>query len=67
MMYMKNLNNRFTLRVDDDTWKWICENAEIMAITPSDFVRAVITSTRATMLRMEEMTDGKDHVAGNNV
>lgn len=47
-MYIKDKNNRITLRLSDEQFAFVRENAEIMDVTPSEFVRMLINVTKVS-------------------
>lgn len=44
-MYTKDKTNRVTLRLDDDQFSFVRQNAELLGVSPSDFLRMVINLT----------------------
>lgn len=46
-MYTKDKTHRITLRLTDDQFEFVCENADTLGVSPSDFLRMVINSARA--------------------
>ena len=47
-MYTKDKSNRITLRLNVDQFEFVKENADILGVSPSDFLRMVINATMAT-------------------
>lgn len=45
-MYLKNLNHRMTLRLDDELLVFVNSASEIYGISPSDFIRQCISSVK---------------------
>lgn len=45
-MYLKNLNHRMTLRLDDELLAFVNSASEIYGISPSDFIRQCISSVK---------------------
>ncbi len=44
-MYTKDKSNRITLRLNDGQFDFVRNSAEMLGISPSDFVRMVINMT----------------------
>lgn len=44
-MYTKDKTNRVTLRLNDDQFSFVRQNAELLGVSPSDFLRMVINLT----------------------
>ena len=47
-MYMKDKQTRITLRLSEKQFDFVKSNAEIMGVSPSEFLRIVINATMAT-------------------
>ena len=47
-MYMKDKQTRITLRLSDKQFDFVKSNAEIMGVSPSEFLRIVINATMST-------------------
>lgn len=41
-MYTKDKNHRLTLRLNDQQHSFVCASAEMLGVSPSDFLRMVI-------------------------
>ena len=52
-MYEKNKSQRITLRLTEDQFNFTKMNADILGVSPSDFLRMVINSAMATSKAME--------------
>lgn len=46
-MYQKDKLNRITLRLNDVQFEFVKENADILGVSPSEFLRMVINSSMA--------------------
>ena len=44
-MYTKDKNHRITLRLNDEQFMFVAESAELLDVSPSDFLRMVINSS----------------------
>jgi uncharacterized protein (DUF1778 family) len=47
-MYTKDKNKRITLRLNEEQFGFVQANAEILGVSPSDFLRMVINTSLAT-------------------
>lgn len=46
-MYTKDKSNRITLRLNDEQFAYVKDNADMLGVSPSEFLRMVINSTLA--------------------
>lgn len=53
-MYMKDKNHRITLRLNDEQFEFVRENAETLDVSPSDFLRMVINTTLVAYRKTSE-------------
>lgn len=44
-MYTKDKSNRVTLRLNDEQFSFVRQNADLLGVSPSDFLRMVINLT----------------------
>jgi uncharacterized protein (DUF1778 family) len=44
-MYTKDKNNRITLRLNDEQFEFVKANADMLDVSPSEFLRMVVNST----------------------
>lgn len=54
-MYTKDKNHRVTLRLNDAQFQFVTANADILEVSPSDFLRMVINAALASDAKMREM------------
>lgn len=47
-MYTKDKSNRITLRLNDEQFGFVKENADLLGVSPSEFLRMVVNATMAT-------------------
>lgn len=47
-MYTKDKSNRITLRLNDDQFEFVKSNADVLGVSPSEFLRIVINTTMST-------------------
>lgn len=47
-MYTKDKSNRITLRLNDDAFLFVKSQADLLGISPSEFLRMVVNLTMAT-------------------
>lgn len=57
-MYLKDLNHKMTLRLNDDLSEFVKEQSDNLAITPSDFIRQCIAAYKKAMEMTNLMTKG---------
>lgn len=46
-MYTKDKSIRVTLRLNDEQFEFIKENAEMLGVSPSEFIRMMVNSSMA--------------------
>lgn len=57
-MYMKDKQTRITLRLSEKQFDFVKSNAEIMGVSPSEFLRIVINATMSTQkIKIENIND----------
>lgn len=72
-MYIKDKVNRITLRLNEEQFGFVKENADILGVSPSEFLRMVINASIATtktalkkfeegLGRANDKTDSNDSV-----
>lgn len=47
-MYTKDKSNRITLRLNDEQFAFVKQNADVLGVSPSDFLRMVVNAAMAT-------------------
>lgn len=47
-MYTKDKSNRITLRLNDEQFEFVKQNADILGVSPSEFLRMVVNASMAT-------------------
>lgn len=47
-MYTKDKSNRITLRLNEDQFAFVKANADILGVSPSEFLRMVVNASMAT-------------------
>ena len=47
-MYMKDKQTRITLRLSEKQFDFVKSNADVMGVSPSEFLRIVINATMST-------------------
>ena len=47
-MYTKDKANRITLRLNDEQFAFVKQNADILGVSPSEFLRMVVNTAMAT-------------------
>lgn len=53
-MYQKDKNHRITLRLNENQFEFVRSNAEILDVSPSDFLRMVINTTMCASQKVSE-------------
>ena len=72
-MYIKDKANRITLRLNDEQFGFVKDNADVLGVSPSEFLRMVINAsivtTKTAFKKVEEglgrandKTDSNDSV-----
>lgn len=61
-MYTKDKNHRITLRLNDDQFEFVKMNAEMLDVSPSDFLRMVINTSMFSYKAMAENNTMKEAV-----
>ena len=46
-MYTKDKTNRITLRLNDEQFAFVKQNADLLGVSPSEFLRMVVNSSMA--------------------
>lgn len=46
-MYTKDKSNRITLRLNDEQFAFVKANADLLGVSPSEFLRMVVNSSMA--------------------
>ena len=46
-MYMKDKSNRITLRLNDEQFEFVKQNADFLGVSPSEFLRMVVNASMA--------------------
>ena len=58
-MYTKDKNNRITLRLNDEQFEFVKMNADILGVSPSEFLRILINSTLALSKSSSKQLENK--------
>lgn len=53
-MYLNDKTNRITLRLSDNQFAFVKQSADMLGVSPSEFLRMVINSTMAMSLVSRE-------------
>lgn len=56
-MYTKDKNNRVTLRLNDEQFAFVKSNADVLGVSPSEFLRMVVNATMASTRKVEANLD----------
>lgn len=60
-MYLNDKTNRITLRLNDNQFAFVKQSAEMLGVSPSEFLRMVINSTMAMSLVSREDGDRREN------
>lgn len=63
-MYTKDKSNRITLRLNDEQFEYVKDNADVLGVSPSDFLRMVINASMATMKKASQRMNELREVVG---
>lgn len=72
-MYTKDKANRITLRLNDEQFEFVRGNADILGVSPSEFLRMVVNASMATSKKLAEKVKGglkgreNDKADSNNI
>lgn len=53
-MYTKDKAQRITLRLSEDQFDFVKKNADVLGVSPSEFLRMVVNATMATTKILDE-------------
>lgn len=53
-MYTKDKCQRITLRLNEDQFTFVKANADLLGVSPSEFLRMVVNASMATSKKLEE-------------
>lgn len=57
-MYMKDKQTRITLRLSENQFDFVKSNADVMGVSPSEFLRIVINATMSTQkIKIENINE----------
>lgn len=69
-MYQKDKCNRITLRLNDEQFDFVRQSAELLDVSPSDFLRMVINAsmsvTKKTELFAQGVCNGRENDKADN-
>lgn len=57
-MYTGDKSNRITLRLNDEQFLFVKANADLLGVSPSEFLRMVVNATMATTKKVSERIQG---------
>lgn len=55
-MYTKDKNTRITLRLNEEQFAFVKANADVLGVSPSEFLRMVVNSSMAMSRKVESAT-----------
>lgn len=59
-MYTKDKSNRITLRLNDQQFEFVKKSADVLGVSPSDFLRMVVNLSMASSQISEEKVNDLD-------
>ena len=57
-MYTKDKLNRITLRLNDEQFEFVKQNADVLGVSPSEFLRMVVNASMATTKATKAKIEG---------
>lgn len=57
-MYTKDKSNRITLRLNDEQFEFVKGNADVLGVSPSEFLRMVVNASMATTKKVKVSVEG---------
>lgn len=57
-MYTKDKSNRITLRLNDEQFEFVKGNADVLGVSPSEFLRMVVNASMATTKKVISEVEG---------
>lgn len=60
-MYLNDKTNRITLRLNENQFAFVKQSADMLGVSPSEFLRMVINSTMAMSLVSREDGDRREN------
>lgn len=58
-MYTKDKSNRITLRLNDEQFAFVKAQADLLGVSPSEFLRMVVNASLATSKKLDIRMEGK--------
>lgn len=66
-MYLKDKSQRITLRLNEEQFGYVKQNADILGVSPSEFLRMVVNASMSAYRKMEEkVNDALNERNGGN-
>ena len=66
-MYTKDKSNRITLRLNEDQFAFVKANADILGVSPSEFLRMVVNASMATSkIAVDKLNSVKEGLGREN-
>ena len=64
-MYTKDKNQRITLRLNPDQFAFVQTQAEMLGVSPSDFLRMIVNTTMAVTKKIEREDNRRENEITN--
>lgn len=61
-MYNKDKTHRITLRLTEEQFEFVRENADVLGVSPSEFLRMVVNMTMSSTRKFSEKVDAATDV-----
>lgn len=65
-MYTKDKSQRITLRLNEDQFGFVKSNADILGVSPSEFLRMVVNASMATAKMAEQKLKSMEGLGREN-
>lgn len=65
-MYLKDKSNRITLRLNDEQFEFVKTNADLVGVSPSEFLRMIVNATMSmTKKELNKEGNGRENDKAN--
>lgn len=65
-MYLKDKSNRITLRLNDEQFEFVKTNADLVGVSPSEFLRMIVNATMSmTKKELNKEGEGRENDKAN--
>ncbi len=60
-MYLKDKNQRITLRLNSSQFEFVQEQSEMLGVSPSDFLRMLVNTSMSISKKIEREDDRREN------